>query len=116
MSIAKALGIVYNPSMDKPKILTQQEVEKALERLPGWTYADDKISKEFEFTDFVGSLSFINRMVAFFQEMDHHPDVHIMYSKVRLDLQRFDVGGKVTDRDIEVAHKIEDTYKTENKL
>lgn len=97
--------------MDKPKILTKEEIEQALKSLPGWTYADDKISKEFQFADFIGSLSFINQMVAYFQEMDHHPDVHIFYSKVKLDLQRFDIGGKVTDRDILVARKINETYE-----
>ena len=97
--------------MDKPNILSPDEVQKALADLPGWTYADDKISKTLEFLDFVDSLSFINAMVAYFQEMDHHPDVTIMYSKVKFDLQRFDVGGKVTDRDIQVAHEIEKTYK-----
>lgn len=102
--------------MDKPQILTEEEIKQALESLPGWTYAEDKISKQFEFADFVGSLSFINRMVAYFQEMDHHPDVHIFYSKVKFELQRFDSGAKVTDRDIEVAKKIEETYATENKL
>ena len=64
----------------------------------------------------MGSLSFINRLVAYFQEMDHHPDVHIFYSKVKFELQRFDVGGKVTDRDIEVARYIDKTYSTESKL
>ncbi len=102
--------------MDKPKALTQEEIEKELVNLPGWTYADDKLAKEFEFSDFVGSLSFINRMVAYFQEMDHHPDVHIFYSKVKMELQRFDAGSKVTDRDITVAKKIDETYTTENKL
>ncbi len=102
--------------MNKPKILTKEEIEKALPNLPGWSYAEDKLSKEFGFADFVGSLSFINRLVAYFQEMDHHPDVHIFYSKVKFELQRFDVGGKVTDRDIEVARYIDQTYATENKL
>ena len=102
--------------MDKPKILTKNEIEKVLPQLAGWTYADDKLTKEFQFADFVGSLSFINRMVAYFQEMDHHPDAHIFYNKLKLELTRYDVGGKVTDRDIEVAKKIEETYKTENKL
>src|SRR4051812_35901546 len=96
--------------MDKPRVLSQDEVKQALGNLPGWTYRDDKISKEFEFADFVGSLSFINRMVAYFQEMDHHPDVHIFYNKVKLELQRFDAGAKVTDRDVEVAKKIDQTY------
>ncbi len=102
--------------MDKPKALTKDEIEQALPALPGWTYADDKLTKEFAFADFVGSLSFINRLVAYFQEMDHHPDVHIFYNKVKLELQRFDIGGKVTDRDIEVAKQIDKTYTTENKL
>ncbi len=102
--------------MKKPKILKEKEIEKEFKKLKGWSFGDDKISKEFKFADFVGSLSFINRMVAHFQEIDHHPDVHIFYSKVKFDLQRFDVGGKVTDRDIEVAHFIEKTYKSENKL
>jgi|SRR3989344_7477972 len=102
--------------MNKPNILTKEQIEQALPSLPGWSYAEDKLSKEFEFADFVGSLSFINRLVAYFQEMDHHPDVHIFYSKVKFELQRFDVGGKVTDRDIEVARYIDKTYSTESKL
>jgi 4a-hydroxytetrahydrobiopterin dehydratase len=101
--------------MDKPKVLNNDEIKQGLKDLPGWTYADDKISKEFEFLDFVDSLSFVNSMVAYFQEMDHHPDVHIMYSKIRFDLQRFDIGGKVTDRDIMVAKEIEKTYKSRKK-
>ena len=102
--------------MDKPKILTQAEIDQALPTIPGWAFAEDKLTREFEFADFVGSLSFINRLVAYFQEMDHHPDLHIFYSKVKLELQRFDVGGKVTDRDVEVAKKINETYASENKL
>ena len=102
--------------METPKILTVDEVNAALKELPGWKFENDKISKEFAFADFVGSLAFINRMVAYFQEMDHHPDTHIFYSKVLFELQRFDVGGKVTDRDIEIAKLLEKTYATENKL
>lgn len=102
--------------MDKPKILSKEEIDKTLTRLSGWTYADDKLTKEFAFADFVGSLSFINRLIAYFQEMDHHPDVHIFYNKVKMELTRYDVGGKVTDRDVEVAKKIDETYATENKL
>jgi 4a-hydroxytetrahydrobiopterin dehydratase len=102
--------------MEKSKILKKEEINEALKSLPGWSYAEDKISKEFEFSDFVGSLSFINRMISYFQEVDHHPDVHIFYNKIKFELQRFDIGGKVTDKDIEVAKKIEEVYLTENRL
>jgi len=102
--------------MNKPKILTEAEITQALKDLPGWAYTDGKFVKEFEFADFVGSLSFLNRMIAYFQEMDNHQDCHIFYNKVKFELIRYDVGEKVTDRDVEVAKQIEKTYATENKL
>lgn len=96
--------------MEKPKILSEKEIRENLKKLPGWEYADDKIKKEFKFTDFMDSLSFINKLAPFFEKMDHHPDTHIFYSKVLFELQRFDIGGKVTDRDFEVASEIEKVY------
>lgn len=97
--------------MADPKILTEQEITDGLKSLPGWAYKDNKISKEFKFEDFMGSLNFINELAPYCQRLDHHPDVHIFYSKVLFELQRFDVGGKVTDKDFMVAHKIEELYK-----
>ncbi|MGE5392829.1 MAG: 4a-hydroxytetrahydrobiopterin dehydratase [Candidatus Saccharibacteria bacterium] len=96
--------------MEKPTPLSEDAIKQALERLPGWSYGDDKLVKEFAFTDFVDSLSFINSLVAYFETMDHHPDVHIFYNKIKFELTRYDAGGKVTDRDLEVAKKIEETY------
>jgi pterin-4a-carbinolamine dehydratase len=43
--------------------------------------------------------------------VDHHPDVHIAYGDVTFELARYDVGGKVTDRDVEVAKKISSEYR-----
>jgi 4a-hydroxytetrahydrobiopterin dehydratase len=98
--------------METPKILEQNEIEEKLKDLPGWSYSDDKISKTYEFKDFMDSLSFVNSLAPFFEENDHHPDVHIMYSKILFELQRFDVGEKVTDRDFLIAKKIEENYST----
>jgi len=97
--------------MEMPKILTEKQINSALKDLPGWSFSDNKISKEFKFNDFLDSLSFIASLTPYFENLDHHPDVHIFYSKVLFELSRFDVGGKVTTRDIEVAHLIENAYK-----
>jgi len=97
-------------NMNKPQPLNDEEIETVLQRLPGWTQDGTSISKEYEFKDFIESLSFINRLVPFFELKDHHPDVHIFYNRVRFELSRYDVGGKVTDRDVEVAKKIEHEY------
>jgi 4a-hydroxytetrahydrobiopterin dehydratase len=68
--------------------------------------------RTFEFQDFVQSLSFVNSLVAYFETVDHHPDVRIAYGEVTFELTRYDVGGRVTDRDVEVAKKISSLYRT----
>jgi 4a-hydroxytetrahydrobiopterin dehydratase len=97
--------------MEKPHILSQEKIQEELKKLEGWTYNDNKISKEFKFNDFMDSLNFINVLAPFCEQLDHHPDVHIFYSKVLFELQRFDLGGKVTDKDFMVAGEIERLYK-----
>ncbi|MEX2090666.1 MAG: 4a-hydroxytetrahydrobiopterin dehydratase [Candidatus Paceibacterota bacterium] len=96
--------------MEKPIPLSEEEILARLKTLPGWTYADNKIKKEFKFPDFMNGLNFINKMAPYFEKMDHHPDMHIFYNKILFELQRFDIGGKVTDKDFEVAAEIEHEY------
>ncbi len=93
------------------KILSTEEITQKLEEFPGWEYGNDKISKQFEFKSFLAGIDFVNSLASFCEEIDHHPDIHIAYKKIRFELQRFDVGGKVTDRDFTVARKIEELYK-----
>ena len=40
-----------------------------------------------------------------------NPDVHIAYGEVTFELTRYDMGAKVTDRDVEVAKKISSEYR-----
>jgi len=98
-------------AMEKPRPLTAKELRAIMPRLSGWTLAQNKLSRTFEFQDFVQSLSFVNSLVAYFEIVDHHPDVRIAYSEVTFELTRYDLGGKVTDRDVEVAKKISSEYK-----
>ena len=97
--------------MDKPKVLTAKELRAIMPRLSGWKLANNKLTRTLEFQDFVASLGFINSLVAYFETVDHHPDVTIAYGEVTFELTRYDLGGKVTDRDVEVAKKISSTYR-----
>lgn len=96
------------------KILSGEEIAEDLRRLPGWEYKDNKISKQYEFNDFLDALAFINDLAPYFEKMDHHADMHIFYKKVLFELQRFDAGGKVTDKDMRVAQEIETRYKAKS--
>ena len=97
--------------MDKPRVLSPKELRAIMPRLAGWKLVKNKLSRTFEFQDFVQSLSFVNSLVAYFEKIDHHPDVRIAYSEVTFELTRYDLGGKVTDRDVEVAKKISSLYR-----
>jgi len=97
--------------MDKPRVLSKQDLAAIMPRLSGWKLARNKLTRTFEFQDFVHSLSFVNSLVAHFEAADHHPDVRIAYGEVTFELTRYDLGGKVTDRDVEIAKKITSMYK-----
>ena len=96
--------------MDKLEVLTEEEIREGLKSLPGWTFSNDRIFKEFKFNDFTDSLLFVNKMAPIFEENAPHPATHIMYNRVLFELQRYDSGGKVTDRDLLIASEIEKNY------
>ncbi len=85
-----------------------ETVEKELLSLNGWSVEGDAIAKTFEFGGFREAMAFLVRISFEFEEMDHHPEVWNVYRKVRLSLSTHDAGGKVTERDIKLARRIED--------
>lgn len=96
--------------MGQAKILSNREINEELKRMPGWDFYENKIRKEFQFPDFMAAVEFVNRLAPFCEKQDHHPDIHIFYNKILFELQRYDVGGKVTDKDFLVARRIEEIY------
>jgi 4a-hydroxytetrahydrobiopterin dehydratase len=95
---------------DELKPLPDSLIEERLKSMPGWKYKDNKIGKEFAFSTFAEAISFVDRLAPFCDKVDHHPDIHIFYNKILFELQRFDSGAKVTEKDFIVAHEIERLY------
>lgn len=80
-------------------ILTRQQIDEALRRLPGWTFASDAITKPFTFSGFPEAVAFVGRLVPGAEEADHHPDLGINYNKVTVTYSTHSEGG-VTSKDI----------------
>lgn len=99
--------------MQAPTQIPEEAIREELKTLPGWEYSAEerKLKRELPFKNFTDSLDFVNKAAPWFQANDHHPDICIMYDRIRFELQRFDAGGVVTDRDILTARMIEDLYK-----
>lgn len=92
--------------MSTPKKLSEEEIRKTLETLPGWERVGVPIAKEYEFKDFAQAMVFVNEVARLAEEADHHPDILVRYNKVRLTLSTHSAGG-LTAKDEALARKIE---------
>ena len=86
--------------------LGDSEIEARLAEHPGWERAGDAIVKSFKRSDFVGSVNFVNSLVAPAEAMNHHPDLEISWDTVTVSLSTHSEGG-VTAADFELAAKID---------
>lgn len=89
--------------MSNRKILTDEEIASALQKLEGWSVQSGEMCAEFTFRDFVQAIDFINKIAVLAEEMNHHPEFCIAYNKVSFSFCTHDVGNKITDADIEIA-------------
>jgi len=94
------------------KPLTSKEIDKALEKLDKWTFDEDMLHRNFEFSDFKTALSFIVRVGFEAEGEGHHPELFNVYNSVSIGLSTHDAGDKVTEKDITLAKAIDKVYKT----
>jgi 4a-hydroxytetrahydrobiopterin dehydratase len=88
-------------------ILAQNEITKNLSSLSGWMQEGKEIAKQFQFKDFAEALSFVNKLGAEAEKMDHHPDIFIhSWNKVKITISTHSEGG-ITNKDFQLAEKIE---------
>lgn len=92
------------------EILSEQDIKKYLQELPNWKHEDDKLKKEFSFDNFREAFGFLTRVAFEAEEQVHHPEIFNVYNSVTIALSTHDAGGKVTDKDIQLAKRIESLY------
>ena len=86
--------------------MADEEIEARLEDLEGWERSGDSIRKQFRLDDFVGSVEFVNRLVAPAEDMGHHPDLEISWNKVTVSLSTHSQGG-LTEADFDLAARVD---------
>jgi len=88
--------------------LKQEEVFGLMEQIDGWNVDGDfkVIFKEFKFKDFIGATNFVNQIAEIAEEEGHHPDIHIFYNKVVLELTTHAIKG-LSENDFILAAKID---------
>jgi 4a-hydroxytetrahydrobiopterin dehydratase len=71
--------------------------------------SDKKIKSEFEFGDFKQAITFVDKIADIAESEGHHPDIHIFYNKVLIELWTHAVNG-LSENDFILAAKIEKVY------
>ena len=91
---------------DMADLIKADEAKMRLKKVPEWELEKKHIERTFEFDDFAQAIEFVNGVAEIAEDDEHHPEIDIRYSKVRLRLSTHSEGG-LTDLDFELAEKID---------
>jgi len=72
-----------------------------------WIENNNQLYKKFEFKNFSEAFGFMTRVAIEAEKMNHHPSWKNVYNKVEIWLSTHDAGNIVTDKDRELADKID---------
>ena len=72
-----------------------------------WKEEKNKLYKKFEFKNFSEAFAFMTRVALEAEKMDHHPLWTNVWNKVEIWLNTHSAGDIVTDKDRQLAKKIE---------
>lgn len=90
------------------KVYTETEVEQKLaEVLPRWSLKEGWIRRTYKTSGWKSTLMVVNTVGHLAEAGWHHPDLNVSYAFVTVKLQNHAAKG-ITDKDFELARKIED--------
>lgn len=72
-----------------------------------WETKDGCLYKQFVFANFSQAFAFMTRVALVAEKMDHHPNWSNVWNVVTVMLSTHDAGGQITQKDIELAEKID---------
>ena len=86
----------------------EKQAKEYLGQVADWMLDENykKISKEYKFKDFIGAMNFVQKVADLAEEEGHHPDIHIHYNRVLLELWTHAIGG-LSENDFILAAKID---------
>lgn len=67
-------------------------------------------TKDFKFLNFVEAWAFMTQVALIAEKMNHHPEWTNVYNLVSITLRTHDAGNTLTDKDYELAKKIDNLY------
>ena len=72
----------------------------------GWAHTNNKLCRDFVFTDFSNAFAFMTQVAFLAEKADHHPNWSNVYNRVTIELTSHDAGNQVTAKDAALAQAI----------
>jgi 4a-hydroxytetrahydrobiopterin dehydratase len=68
-----------------------------------WKNDNNKLTREFKFSNFLTALDFVNLVGATSEKIGHHPEIWFTWGKVIITTTTHDTGNTVTQKDLQLA-------------
>ena len=85
--------------------LDESTARRFLKTLQNWNLIQNRIEKEYKFTDFVTAMQFVNVVAQIAEVEGHHPDLELGWGRVGVKLTTHAIKG-LSENDFIVAAKI----------
>ena len=83
------------------------DLDQAFSALTHWTREGNVIAREVTAPSFRAAIAWVNRIADAAEGAQHHPDLSLSYTRLRIVLTTHDTGG-LTKRDLHLAGVIDD--------
>ena len=87
-------------------LLSLQERENLRANLTQWQVGDERLKRQWQFSDFSEAFAFMTRVALLAESMQHHPNWSNVYNRVTIELTTHDLGG-LSNLDAELARSID---------
>jgi 4a-hydroxytetrahydrobiopterin dehydratase len=88
--------------------LAPDDVAAWLAAHPAWTGDEHALERHAELPSFRSAVDAFVAIADAAEELDHHPDVDVRWRTLTFRLSTHSAGGRVTQRDLELAARIDD--------
>ncbi|MFE7235789.1 4a-hydroxytetrahydrobiopterin dehydratase [Streptomyces sp. NPDC002405] len=88
--------------------LSPKEIEDRLAELPGWSVDGDRLTRSFRLGSHFAATAMVVHIAQVQEELNHHSDLNLGYNTVSLSVNTHSAGGAVTEKDFELARRVQD--------
>ncbi len=90
-------------------VMGLHEIHELLTEVPHWQIVDKELERVFRFEMFLQAIDFVQNVALIAEEEQHHPDIDIRYTSVKLRLTTHDAGG-LTRKDFSLAKRVDGLF------